>query len=316
MNLVKYITPINLEEEQVKFFSSKAHNPQFRYCWQEPEALVWVEQHQEYQKLALALIEQNTGQIIAEAKKIFQTQLEPGVLHLANQTISHHPRKLSSSSPAEFATKFTEVLSKLGLRHYVVEVVDQPGFFVRPLAHEHKIQISKHANWEYFSIDGEIKHELTHIVRYENGIFNNIPISPDYLPTEEGLATFCQDYWGDQGELAIFQHAAEYAVTEVALNSSLRAMVEFLIDHGFSPKLAYQRSVRHKFGFVDSSMPGDIIKPSMYFYHEQRIKKLTQDQIFRLFVGKISFEQIEDFPIYKGKISLDALNEIYLSKIV
>ena len=83
------------------------------------------------------------------------------------------------------------------------------------------------------------------------------------------------------------------------------------MELGFSKELAWQRSVRHKFGFTDTKKPGDIMKPAMYFYHEQKIKALTDDERWRLFMGKIRIEELKDYPEYKGIVPLLKLKEFY-----
>jgi len=153
---------------------------------------------------------------------------------------------------------------------------------------------------------------MTHILRYVNGKYNKISRSTNYLPTEEGLACFMQDTYGEFGGASLFQHAAEYTVTEIALKSSLRQMFDYLCDIGFTKELAWQRAIRHKFGFVDTSQPGDIMKPSMYFYTEQQLKKLTTEELLKLFVGKISLQEINNFQEYTGLIPQNKLLSFFL----
>jgi hypothetical protein len=42
------------------------------------------------------------------------------------------------------------------------------------------------------------------------------------MPTEEGLASFMQDEYGEHGEALLFHHAAEYVTSSVGLGGSLR----------------------------------------------------------------------------------------------
>jgi hypothetical protein len=92
-------------------------------------------------------------------------------------------------------------------------------------------------------------------------------------------------------------------------------MIEFLIDLGFPPELAWQRAARHKYGWIDTSKPGDILKPSMYFHHLQEVKKLTHSQRLCLFVGKISIQDLEKYQKYSGKIPLEKIQEFYNVKM-
>ncbi len=311
MNLIQYLTPTNLAQEKERFFASKSYNPQLEYRWQEPEVREWVREKEDLQSLFAALNTQNADEVQQVASEYFDTALIPSFLEEAKRITSHVPERLPAQPIQNVVTAFKEAFSFFGLAEHSVEILDQHGFNFRPVSQEKKIVVSRYLNLDFFSIDGEVKHEMVHILRYENGKTNGIPPALDYLPTEEGLATYCQDYTGQHGESSLFQHAAEYSMTEVSLQSSLRDTITYLQDLGFSPELAWQRAIRHKFGFRDTSLPGDIMKPSMYFYHQQKIKALSQEEKYRLFVGKIARRQLPEYEKYDGKISLEKLQEFY-----
>ncbi len=313
MNLISYLTPINLGDEKERFFASNTYNPQLRYLHDELEVIDWVNTRPELQDFVNAIRSQDSFQIQQAASDLFDTKISPEILDLAKQIISIKPEKVPQklNRIEEVVNAFSQAFRTLGLDGYTIEISDQHGFNFRPSAKDKKITVSKHLNLDFFSIDGEVKHELVHILRYENGKYNNIAVAENYLPTEEGLATYSQDYAGENGRVSLFQHAAEYTMTEVALKGSLRDVTDYLESIGFSKELAWQRAIRHKFGFVDTSKPGDIMKPSMYFYHQQIIKELTLDEKYRLFVGKITKDQLNEFTTYQGLVSLDRLYEMY-----
>ncbi len=73
-----------------------------------------------------------------------------------------------------------------------------------------------------------------------------------------------------------------------------------MCELGMSKDLAWKRSSRHKFGFVDTSQPGDILKPAMYYANEIKVAKLTTDEKLRLFVGKIALSELSGYPTYTG----------------
>lgn len=311
MNLIKFLTPTNLAAEKEKFFASKTYHPTFNYLWDQPASQQWAQDHSKYATLLQAVTNQDFKKIVSAASQLFDTELTPNNLAYARQITSQRVEPLPQPSIPETETAFTHAFNQLGLSEYSLEVVDQHGFNFRPAPKNKQIIMSKHLQLDFFSVDGEVKHELAHIIRHENGKHNAIPKAKNYLPTEEGLATFCQDYTGAEGHRSLFQHAAEYTMTEVALQGSLRDMIEYLQSIGFSADLAWQRAVRHKFGWIDTCQPGGIMKPSMYFYHQQKIKALTDDQRFGLFVGKISLEQLEEFDRYQGRIEVTDLHNFY-----
>ena len=76
------------------------------------------------------------------------------------------------------------VYRSIGLR-----LVDEAGFNFRPVFNKKRVLMSRYADFQFFDVAGEVRHELVHIIRYENGRYNKIKRSKSYLPTEEGLAS-------------------------------------------------------------------------------------------------------------------------------
>lgn len=166
---------------------------------------------------------------------------------------------------------------------------------------------------QFFSAEGEAMHEIAHIVRFENSIYNKIPISEKYLPTEEGLATYVNDL-SKRGDASAFQHACEYLSGKVAVNGSMRDVFNFFVSKGFNRELAWQRGIRHKFGIKDTSKPGGIVKPAMYFAKKMEVKNLSLDEQTRLFCGKISLDELDQFQSYKGRFDKELIQLYFLTK--
>jgi hypothetical protein len=202
-----------------------------------------------------------------------------------------------------------QALTYFGLDDINVVLTDESGFNSRPNHQAKTLVVSKHIHFEYFSVEGGVHHELVHILRYSNGKFNKIKRSQNFLPTEEGLASWCQDNANDDNGAA--QHAMEYIASAVGLQGSLRDVYDSLCEMGMSKELAWKRACRHKFGFVDTSKPGDILKPAMYFANEEKVAKLSTDEKLRLFVGKIAIPELSDHPIYTGLWSAQKLIEYF-----
>lgn len=101
----------------------------------------------------------------------------------------------------------------------------------------------------------------------------------------------------------------------IGRNGSFVNMIEYLTRHGFSKELAWQRVLRHKLGFKDTSLSGDNMKSSMYFFHSQKIKKLTDEERLRLLVGKIRVDELEKYPLYKGILPKEKLVDFYNLKM-
>jgi len=312
MNFFRLLTPINLDEEREKFFSSKNYNPTLKYIWSEENVTDWSEMYSKTIPLKEAILARDHKRIVQEAKLLFETELDEKLLNYSKEIIKNKPEVNNNQGLNEIVDGFEDALDKFGI-DYKISITDSEGYNIRPIHEKNEIHISKNPSQQFFKTKDILKHEMLHIVRSENSKYNNIPKSKNYLPTEEGFASFVQDYDSEIPTSSLFQHAAEYAVTEIALNGSLRNAVDYLINIGFSEDNAWKRGIRHKYGFIDTSLPGDIMKPSMYFYNAEKIKALSKKEQLRLFVGKISFKDLPDYPEYKGKFSTNEINEYFLS---
>jgi len=308
MNLLNVITPINIDEEKIKFFASNTYNPVFNYEWE----IIPLEEIKGSKKgIAIAVISQNHSAIVLEATKYFDTEVNAETLHKAKQIVSTRPDKTIPRKDVEDIVKqFEQAFSYFKLDYNLI-VSDKTGFNFRPDPRKKKIVIGHSASFENFSLDGEVLHEMLHVVRFENGRHNEVRRNPYYLATEEGLACYLQDTHGEHGDLSIYQHAAEYAATAISLTGSLRDVIEYFMSIGFGAELAWQRAIRHKFGFKDTSLPGDIMKPAMYFCHENKIVDLSADEILKLFVGKIAISDLPNIEKYSGKFSKQQIQDFF-----
>lgn len=303
ISLLDLITPTNLDSEREKFFASPSYNPIFHYIWQdrpttpsfsvETKHILWD-----------AIKIQDHNSITEAASILFEVKIDDNVLVDANQLLEVKG-KVSSGSAMEYVRLMQEALSYFEIADLKVIVAEESGFNTRPNHKDKTLIISKHIHFEYFSMEGEVHHELVHILRFRNGQFNGIKRSPNYLPTEEGLASWCQDNANDDNGAA--QHAMEYIASDVGLRGSLRDIYDSMCHLGMSKELAWKRACRHKFGFVDTSKPGDILKPAMYFANEEKVSTLTTDEKLRLFVGKIAISELPDHPTYAGLWSEEKL---------
>lgn len=307
MTLLEIITPINIEEERRKFFDSTTYNPIFNYHWE--TKTIGKLYHSEKSDLKRAVISQDYNEIVQCAERYFDTKVDEKTLKIASTNTLQTPKPLKDKAD-DLVTAFQQAFEYFKLDYKAILSEDK-GFNIRPQQSKKRIIISRSAELDFFAIDGEVKHEIIHLIRFENGQSNGIKRDKNYLPTEEGLASYLQDYKSKGQESSRFQHAAEYLVTEVCLNGSLREGYEYLRSIGFREELAWQRIIRHKFGFKNTSKPGDIMKPAMYFHYEQKIRQLNKDKILRLFVGKVSLDSLTNHPEYIGLIPKRRIFEFF-----
>ena len=295
-NLLALITPTNLDAEREKFFASSTYNPIFHYIWQDEEQTPKFSIPKKYD-LWHAIKDQNHSAITKIATDFFEVDYTPESLAQAKD-IASIKKPSSTGTAIEYANLLRAGLDYFGLHEVEVVLTDLGGFNARPEHRDKRILVSRQIHFEYFSMEGGIHHELVHCLRYYNRKHNQIRRSHRYLPTEEGLASWCQDNTNDDNGFA--QHAMEYVASHIGIGGSLRDIYDYFREAGMSDKLAWKRAARHKFGFVDTSRPGDILKPAMYYANEVKVAKLTTDEKLRLFVGKIALDELADHPTYTG----------------
>lgn len=291
-------TPTNLISEKEKFLSSSTYNPIFHYLWQD-KVINLSPKNPKYQ-LYQAIFNQDYSAITNLASTIFMTELNATILSSAQQDITNRHPHTHSGTAHDFAQLLSEAFDRFKI-DYQLEIIPAHGFNARPDHQNHKIIISEAIHYEMFSMAGGVRHDLVHIMRYLNGEFNQIPRDLAYLPTEEGLAAYCQDNVEGVLDNGRTQHALEYLGSYVGSRGSLRDIYNAMRDGGMSSDLAWKRASRHKFGFIDTSLPGDIIKPAMYYFNELKLSKLTSLERLKLFIGKISLDNLDNHLDYRGR---------------
>ncbi len=297
-------TPTNLDEEHAKFSTSRTYNPIFHYTWQD-EVPVLTTTDGRKRALYDAILAQDHGEISRLAGVLFEADIQNNVLKQATACARDAQQKKHTGSAKDYASLLQEAFRKFGLT-YEITITDKNGFNARPQPSKKRVVISKSIHYEFFSMEGGVHHELVHILRYENGKYNGVKRSLRYLPTEEGLASWTQDHTVEDSGRA--QHAAEYVGSSIGLGGSLRDIYDYMVDIGMSKELAWKRASRHKFGFIDTGKPGDIMKPAMYFAGEVKVDELSREERLRLFVGKIGFSDLPEYPAYMGRWDGDELS--------
>jgi len=309
MTYLKLITPTNIAEEKEKFFSSQTYSPQFEYRWDDAFIAKCKIAKPELAELADALVNQDWPAIERAAKAYFDVRFRPEDISFAESLIQEIP-KASNGTAEQLAPLIEAKLRDFGI-DYAVEIVDKHGFQCRP-DHKAKIlRISKYLHLQFYSVEGVANHELVHIIRAVNGVHNGIAPEPDYLPTEEGLGILIQDNLLRQPSASAFQHALEYLAANLSRTASFREVYQFLLSHGCDAENAWLRGIRQKFGFRDTSQPGGLMKSGMYFYHERLLQPLTEDELVRLFVGKIPLARLKEYKAYTGVVPREKILQLF-----
>lgn len=302
---LKVITPTNLATEKERFFNQKDYSPQLQYDWSSETINTFINDSPKGKTLIDALLRQDSEAITHSAAEFFDVKFRQEDIDFAKELISPIPVQQNGTA-YEYADLMKRKLSDLNI-DYTVKIVDEHGFQGRPDHEKHVLKLSKYLHLQFLTLDGITNHELVHIIRAVNGQYNNIPISEDYLPTEEGLACLVQDNFLIEPTPSSFQHALEYLAADLSRTASFREVYNFLIQHGSDPENAWLRGIRQKFGLRDTSKPGGLVKSGMYFYHENILRKLNKDALLRLFVGKITLSELNQYPKYTGIIPADSI---------
>lgn len=308
MTYLKLITPTNLAEEKAKFFRSEAYSPQFVYEWDGE----LIEQYKQANPRLIPLLDALFGQdgtvIETAAGQYFDVTFRPEDVAFAKNLIQTVPAA-SNGTAKDVATLMAVKLKEMGI-DYRTEIVNKHGFQCRPDHQARVIRVSQYLHLQFYPTESVVNHELVHIIRAINGQANDIEPQPDYLPTEEGLACLVQDRLLKQPSASAFQHALEYLAAFVSRSAGFREVYVFLREHGCDSENAWLRGIRQKFGLRDTSQPGGLMKSGMYFYHEQLLGQLDTAALTRLFVGKIPFRQLADYPTYSGALSQSVIEAL------
>jgi hypothetical protein len=311
VSLIKLITPINISEEKENFFKSNTYNPVFKYSWDELEIVEYLSKHKSKQSFVRAFINQEPTQITKAASELYAVEIQKEEQTIAQDIIRRGFKNIVDPNLDKVVSDFQKALASINI-DYVVEVQDRGGFNIRPNHIQKKIIISSEFQNQFSSLEATIRHEMTHVIRAINHkAQSSFERSVKFLPTEEGLSSFMQDYFGNEPNFSLFQHASEYMACIIGVDGSLRDIFDYFISLGYEKNFAWKRAIRHKFGFIDTKTKGDIMKPGMYFHNEQKIRKLEFSDWIKLFNGKISLDNLNSHVDYTGVVSLEKLKEFY-----
>lgn len=308
------MTPTNIAQEREHFFASETYEPQLSYEWDAATIATIKKNEPAIAALADALVAQDKQRIENEAKQYFQIEFTTEDIALAKKNINNQPgsNERNEDDAEALATILRHYLQQLHIP-YTVEIVDEHGFQCRPQHKQKNLKISKYISLQFLSAEGVTLHELMHIIRAVNGEHNGITPQQGYLATEEGLACFVQDAAANDTSGSVFQHALEYLGAYMSINHGFRDIYHFFREHGMDADVAWQRAIRQKYGIIDTSQPGGLMKSGMYFFHAQKMRKLSQDELLRLFVGKIRLDQLAEHKKYIGAIPENDLKNILYS---
>lgn len=113
-------------------------------------------------------------QKIVEAAKIHFSIFDFELIESAVSINSQKPEPLGKITPEDFIEAIKEAFKILGLYEYSIRISDDNGFNFIPSVNKKEVVFSKNTDFQFFDVESEVRNELVHIIRYENGNFNNI----------------------------------------------------------------------------------------------------------------------------------------------
>jgi len=339
-----WLTPLNLADERIKFLASPNHNPQIVYPemptdqlknqlqkleqvdndWSSTDLTAWVSTRRKKEQEFTILMLINRGN-----SKFGESACELVNCTFNSETIAS--AKVDAASLLPFETKenktsaevisgITKYLQTYGVNDWSVELSEQTDFYFRVKAQQKRILIGSRFNWDFTDFDCMLAHEIDgHVLRGINSTKQQDLLLqkslPFYIKTEEGLASFLGDYCSTSGEINRKHHALKYLAGQLAITSSFKMVFEFLVDNGFTPDLAFQRTFRLKRGLTDTGIPGCYGKEAVYYEGMVEVKRYLDEggSVEKLYSAKIGLADLQFTEIPTGIIIPDRIKK-YLKK--
>jgi uncharacterized protein (TIGR02421 family) len=316
---MRFLEPLNGEEERARFMSTPGYNPQFAYhaipdteyalLRERLEALVPDDSPvgQLFERTRGYLLRRLKLRQVIGTSKFWDPDLygppSEDLIAIAEQILEARP-------PVEHVTDSIHTADRLvamceqALRQYGLgewRVIARPHISSSNVESANRLIIVRADQlYSMTSIKRLIVHEIeTHVLRAANGYLQPLRIFgaaviPGYLTTEEGLALVNEERAGyiDHSRLRVL--AARVVAAHLARLTSFREIYDRLIRSGLSENEAWTTVKRVKRGLGDTSVPGGYIKDHVYLWGKIKLEQFLVDggDLAGLYVGKIGLEML------------------------
>jgi len=312
LNLIRHVNPINIEEEKIMFFSKKRRNPFFKY----KEARANISEVRERIK-GLNIPDGNFGKVYEKVRQDFLKRCDvienigkddslvkkftAEIYGWPNEGMVEYARKLLvdiSPVDVELDVSSSEVfdalrkgLDSVGLIGWMVKYSKKR---LTSTKHTKKILVCRERMFSGVDVDRLVVHEIgVHAVRYANGHLQPLRIFgfgfPDFLRTEEGMATYFEELTGNlSGEVLRNYAGRVIAVDCLRRGLDFRDCFEELVKCGFVEEDSWNLSVRAYRG-------GGFGKDHVYLEGYLMVKKFAENggDFKKLYVGKVGLDDLE-----------------------
>lgn len=321
--LLKYIKPINLQEEMQRLREDSLYNAVFSYGeipvdfedikerlrepvqGDTPLAQLLEKKRVELQR-RLSLL-QGRGKreaFTVASSNLFGTPTQE-LLKTAQEELDAREACALPADPSLLMTAeeavplFEEQLTKYGLHTW--QVVVRERLVADCTVGGHTIYLRQAATFTPENIASLIAHEIeTHVLTAENG--NHQPYlllrrgTANYLDTQEGLAIYNQNRVINIFDEKRYNPQRNLLGLAYSLRHSLAETRTYLRQElGYSEEKALTQSVMMKRGLIDTSEPGGFTKGIVYFRGVRAIQEFvrTGGDLKRLYIGKVSLEDLD-----------------------
>lgn len=321
--LLKYLRPVNLQEEMLRAQHDTLYNPIFHYC-AAPDDLDEIENtlrrtesddsplgallRKKCKELLLRidiLRSRNNSRLYTTACEALYGKADDRLCTAARSYIDHLEQTTDDESEeslmkaAAVREQFEEVLRKYGLHEW--QVILKKSMVADCSIGRKKVFLREGAMLSQSRVASLIAHEIeTHALCSENAHMQPYELLQvglaGYLVTQEGLAIINQERVLPRRHTKRHLHAQLILATAYAAQHSFaetrRWMQEAL---GMSEGLAMRKAVTLKRGIIDTSEHGTCSRSTVYFRGRQIIESFLQagGNIRHLYIGRINIEDLE-----------------------
>ncbi|PIP65370.1 hypothetical protein COU77_03115 [Candidatus Peregrinibacteria bacterium CG10_big_fil_rev_8_21_14_0_10_49_16] len=336
LSLLRYLKPINLEEQRVLLANSAQHNPIFRYKPAPPELDEYEEQLQSIaldasplgivldkkkeellKRISLLRVRGQGAETFTQSSLALYGSLDTELLqqahdHLATQIACDLVKEEDVLSAKKASPIFEQALQTYGLHEWQVTI--SSTIIPDCMVSSKHVYLRNDALFSTERIQALIAHEIeTHALTAENGEQQPYDIFrrgfANYLDTQEGLAVLNQNRILSEYSEKRFGPAKTLLGLEHALSHSFADVRAFFLHQGYSDERAVTKAIQMKRGLTHTAEPGAFTKGIVYFRGWKNIEKFVKDNgdLKKLYIGKIAIEDlpfIEQIPNIKPPLLL------------
>lgn len=317
-----HITPINIDEEYQKFVENNFnYNPQLKYAKYSAKDKIEelknlkIDEDSDIGKLFFEIRDylidfaqqfENIGTDEFHTEHLFEN-IDEETLKKAKEELSKELEEVEESekniSARELGKKLLEELQKYNLSGWKIDYNKNSSSTVNVNGGKKKITIRDEMFFSEKHTNKLLIHEIgTHALRSENGRQQEYKIFstglPNYLSTEEGLASYNEEQQGVSNPHIIKRLARNVLMTNIASKGSFmdvyKTIRPYFEENEEGNEKTFKMCVRIKRGLGDTSKPGGFLKDHSYFQGFCKIKKFVKEggDIKKLYSGKIGIEHL------------------------